>query len=138
MTLWRVFIMKVVQFLAAAMLPIAFAAVMVTLVGQKSEVEQMTSSTMNSPGEGTFPSLSGATQWLNSEPLTSSDLRGKVVLINFWTYTCINWLRQFPYVRAWAEKYADQGLVVIGIHTPEFAFEHDFANVRREVTDLGV
>jgi thiol-disulfide isomerase/thioredoxin len=120
------------------MLPIAFAAVIVTLVGNKSEAEQMTFLAVHSPGEGTFPSLSGATAWLNSEPLTSGDLRGKVVLINFWTYTCINWLRQFPYVRAWAEKYADQGLVVIGVHTPEFAFEHDLDNVRRQLAALGV
>jgi thiol-disulfide isomerase/thioredoxin len=71
-------------------------------------------------------------------PLIPADLRGKVVLVNFWTYTCINWLRQFPYVRAWSEKYDDQGLVVIGIHTPEFAFEHNLDNVRREIAGLGV
>ena len=70
-----------------------------------------------------MPSLDSATEWLNSQPLTASGLRGKVVLIDFWTYTCINWLRQLPYVRAWADKYKDQGLVVIGVHTPEFAFE---------------
>jgi thiol-disulfide isomerase/thioredoxin len=73
--------------------------------------------------EGTMPSLNRATQWLNSEPLTPVELRGKVVLIDFWTYTCINWLRTTPYVRAWHEKYKDQGLVVIGVHSPEFAFE---------------
>ena len=88
--------------------------------------------------EGTFPSLSGATQWLNSAPLTPASLRGKVVLVNFWTYTCINWLRTLPYVHAWAEKYKDHGLVVIGVHTPEFGFEHDIDNVRREVRDLMV
>ena len=80
--------------------------------------------------EGTLPSLSGATEWLNSPPLTSAGLRGKVVLVDFWTYTCVNWTRTLPYVRAWAEKYKDQGLVVIGAHTPEFAFEKDIDNVR--------
>ena len=71
-------------------------------------------------------------------PLTAADLRGRVVLVNFWTYTCINWLRTLPYVRAWADRYQDHGLVVIGVHTPEFDFEHDLDNVRREVKDLGV
>src|SRR5512132_823928 len=90
------------------------------------------------PVEGMMPSLDGATGWLNSPPLTTSGLRGRVVLVNFWTYTCINWLRTLPYVRAWAERYSDQGLTVIGVHTPEFDFEHDLDNVRREVTDLRV
>ena len=88
------------------------------------------------PVEGELPSLRGATGWLNSPPLTPDGLRGKVVLVNFWTYTCINWLRQLPYVRAWAAKYAGQGLVVVGVHTPEFGFEHDAANVRRAVRDF--
>jgi thiol-disulfide isomerase/thioredoxin len=90
------------------------------------------------PVEGELPSFGGATGWLNSPPLTPTDLRGKVVLVDFWTYTCINWLRQLPYVRAWAGKYADQGLVVIGVHTPEFGFEHNPDNVRRAVEDMGV
>src|SRR5215212_2973216 len=90
------------------------------------------------PIEGAMPSLGGATGWLNSRPLTAAGLRGKVVLIDFWTYTCINWLRQLPYVRAWAEKYRDQGLVVIGVHTPEFAFERDLDNVRRAAKDMRV
>jgi thiol-disulfide isomerase/thioredoxin len=85
-----------------------------------------------------MPALGDATAWLNSRPLTSPDLRGKVVLIDFWTYTCINWLRTLPYVRAWAEKYKDHGLVVIGVHTPEFAFEHDIENVRRAAKDMRV
>jgi thiol-disulfide isomerase/thioredoxin len=88
------------------------------------------------PVEGELPSLHGATGWLNSPPLTPAGLRGKVVLVNFWTYTCINWLRQLPYVRAWAAKYAGQGLVVVGVHTPEFGFEHDPANVQRAVRDF--
>jgi thiol-disulfide isomerase/thioredoxin len=90
------------------------------------------------PVEGPMPSLAGATAWLNSPPLTTAGLRGSVVLVDFWTYTCINWLRTLPYVRAWAEKYKDHGLVVIGVHTPEFDFEHDLENVRREVKDLRV
>ena len=93
---------------------------------------------IRSPVEGQLPSFDGATEWLNSPPLTESDLRGKVVLVNFWTYTCINWLRQLPYVRAWAGKYSGQGLVVIGVHTPEFSFEHDDDNVRWAVQDMRV
>jgi cytochrome c biogenesis protein CcdA/thiol-disulfide isomerase/thioredoxin len=88
--------------------------------------------------EGQFPALTGATLWINSAPLTPQALRGKVVLVDFWTYSCINCLRSLPYVRAWAEKYKDHGLVVIGVHAPEFAFERDPANVRRAVHDLGV
>ena len=83
------------------------------------------------PVEGELPSFGGATGWLNSPPLTPASLRGKTVLVNFWTYTCVNWLRQLPYLRAWAGKYASHGLVVIGAHTPEFGFEHDPDNIRR-------
>ena len=90
------------------------------------------------PVEGELPSFSGATGWLNSPPLTPAGLRGNVVLVNFWTYTCINWLRQLPYVRAWAQKYAGHGLVVIGVHTPEFGFEHDLGNVRRAVREMRI
>jgi len=90
------------------------------------------------PVEGQLPSLAGASAWLNSPPLTAMDLHGRVVLVNFWTYTCINWLRQLPYVRAWAEKYQGDGLVVLGVHTPEFDVEHDLDNVRRAVTELRV
>ena len=82
--------------------------------------------------------LFGAKQWLDREPLTTESVRGKVVLVNFWTYSCINCLRSLPYVRAWAEKYRDQGLVVVGVHTPEFAFEKDPNNVRKAVAALGV
>lgn len=80
-----------------------------------------------------MPALDGATGWLNSEPLDPADLRGKVVLVNFWTLTCINWLRQEPYVRAWSRAYRDDGLLVIGVHTPEFTFEHDLDLVRQAV-----
>ncbi len=90
------------------------------------------------PIEGVLPDLSGAGQWLNSAPLSAADLKGKVVLVNFWTYSCINCLRSLPYVNAWAQKYHDQGLVVIGVHAPEFAFERDIGNVRQAVTRLGI
>ncbi len=90
------------------------------------------------PDEGELPSLDGATGWLNSRPLTAAGLRGKVVLAGFWTYTCINWLRQLPYLRAWAGRYSGHGLVVIGVHTPEFSFEHDAGNVRRAVQDMRI
>jgi thiol-disulfide isomerase/thioredoxin len=80
-----------------------------------------------------MPSLDGATGWLNSEPLGPAELRGHVVLVNFWTLTCINWLRQEPYVRAWSRAYRDDGLIVIGVHTPEFGFEHDIELVRQAV-----
>jgi len=88
------------------------------------------------PVEGNLPSLSGAVEWLNSPPLTPEGLKGKVVLVDFWTYSCINCLRTIPFVRAWAEKYKDQGLVVIGVHAPEFAFEKSINNVRKAVSDL--
>ena len=85
-----------------------------------------------------MPSLEGATAWLNSDPLAPRALRGRVVLVQFWTYSCIEWLGTFPYVRAWAEKYKNKGLVVIGVHTPEYSFEHDVENVRRASKGLGV
>jgi thiol-disulfide isomerase/thioredoxin len=84
------------------------------------------------------PSLLNATGWLNTQPLTLERLRGKIVLIDFWTYTCINWRRTLPYVREWASKYKDQGLVVIGVHTPEFSFEHKFENVNRAVHEMNI
>jgi len=90
------------------------------------------------PDEGAFPPLSGATGWLNSQPLAAAGLRGKVVLVDFWTYTCVNWRRTLPYVRAWAERYKGRGLVVIGVHTPEFSFEHNVDNVRWAVKDMRI
>ncbi|MBU9215090.1 cytochrome c biogenesis protein DipZ [Burkholderia gladioli] len=90
------------------------------------------------PVEGDAPSLAGATEWLNSPPLTNASLRGKVVLVDFWTYSCINCLRTLPYVKAWARKYRNDGLVVIGVHAPEFAFERDIGNVKKATHDLGV
>ena len=83
-------------------------------------------------------SLDTAEVWLNSEPLTAEALRGRAVAVQFWTYSCVNWLRTLPYVAAWAERYADRGLVVVGVHAPEFGFEHDLGNVRRAAADLGV
>lgn len=91
-----------------------------------------------STDEGRAPSFAGATGWLNSPPLTSKDLRGKVVLVDFWTYSCVNCLRSLPYVRAWNARYAHDGLVVVGVHSPEFAFEHDRTNVRNAARRLGV
>jgi thiol-disulfide isomerase/thioredoxin len=90
------------------------------------------------PTEGRFPSLVGATDWIHSPPLDPAGQRGKVVLIDFCTYTCINWLRTLSYVRAWAGAYRDDGLVVIGVHTPEFSFEHDLDNVRRAFVSMNV
>ncbi len=90
------------------------------------------------PVEGQLPSLDGAVQWLNSPALSSESLKGKVVLVDFWTYSCINCLRSLPYVKAWAEKYRDQGLVVIGVHAPEFAFERDVGNVTQAMQRLGI
>jgi hypothetical protein len=90
------------------------------------------------PVEGHLARFDGATGWLNSPPLAPPDLRGKVVLVDFWTYTCINWLRTLGYVRAWTEKYRDRGLVVIGVHTPEFPFERDVDNVRSAVEKMCV
>jgi Thioredoxin like C-terminal domain/AhpC/TSA family len=88
--------------------------------------------------EGELPPLDGAIEWLNSPPLAPAGLRGKVVVADFCTYTCINWLRQLPYVRAWAERYKDQGLVTIGVHTPEFSFERDVDNVRRAIAEMRI
>ena len=90
------------------------------------------------PVESRLPGFDGAGGWLNSQPLTPAGLRGNVVLVDFWTYTCINWLRTLGYVRAWADRYRDQGLVVVGVHTPEFPFERDEDNVRRAVADMDV
>lgn len=90
------------------------------------------------PDEGRLPRFYRATGWLNSEPLTPEALRGRVVLVDFWTYTCVNWLRTLPYLRAWHEKYAAAGLTVVGVHTPEFGFEHDRGNVTARTRTLGV
>src|SRR5919198_1164239 len=85
-----------------------------------------------------MPSFAGATEWLNSEPLGPAELRGHVVLVSFWTWTCINWLRQEPYVRAWSHAYRNDGLIVIGVHTPEFSFEHDIDGVREAIRERAI
>jgi thiol-disulfide isomerase/thioredoxin len=90
------------------------------------------------PIHSALAALDRAPAWLNSEPLTAERLRGRVVLVDFWTYSCVNWLRTLPYVRAWADRYRDRGLVVVGVHAPEFGFEHDLDNVRRATAELGV
>jgi Thioredoxin like C-terminal domain/AhpC/TSA family len=90
------------------------------------------------PIEGKLPSLEGATEWINSSPLAPADLRGKVALFDFCTYTCINWIRTLPYVRAWVERYGDRGLVMVGVHTPEFSFEKDLENIREALKQMRV
>jgi thiol-disulfide isomerase/thioredoxin len=104
----------------------------------RSVVHRMADDKPDLPVEGRLPSFDGATGWLNSGPLTPEGLRGRTVLVDFWTYTCVNWLRTLPYLRAWVEKYADHGLTIVGVHTPEFGFEHDLDNVRTQAADLRV
>ena len=114
------------------------ATLFAILNGRSTMAEPIKTAAQSLPIEGLMPSLEGATGWLNSAPLTREGLRGKVVVIDIWTYTCINWLRTLPHVRAWAEKYKDRGLVVIGVHSPEFSFEGDVDNVRRAVKDMRI
>ena len=130
--------MKANQLFLAAILGSAIGAPIQTFAEDKNVLEQKTAAAVRLTVEGELPSLAGATGWLNSPPLTAAGLRGKVVLIDVWTYTCVNWLRTLPYVRAWAEKYKAQGLVVIGVHSPEFAFEKNVDNVRRAAKDMRV
>jgi thiol-disulfide isomerase/thioredoxin len=125
------------QFLRAAALTVAGATglgVVTSLYGQSGKAPAES----RLPTQGQMPSLGGVTEWLNTKPLAAGDLRGKVVLINFWTYSCINWRRQLPYVRAWAERYGSQGLLVIGVHSPEFAFEKNVGNVRWAAKEMRV
>jgi thiol-disulfide isomerase/thioredoxin len=121
------------QFLTTAAMTLA-----ATQFGIVSQTVAETARTVRLSNEGNFPSLDGATGWLNSQPLTSAVLRGKVVLVNFWTYTCVNWRRTLPYLRAWSQKYKDHGLVVIGVHTPEFSFEHNVDNIRWALKDMRI
>jgi thiol-disulfide isomerase/thioredoxin len=136
------------KLLAAAVVATAIGASIAGFVGEMRG-QPTTSTGVRVPFLHGFPSgliasrseltsLERANEWLNSPPLTAAELRGKVVLVQFWTYTCINWLRTLPYLRAWAEKYKDQGLVVIGVHAPEFVFEKDGDNVRRAVQDMRI
>src|SRR5262249_8698561 len=103
-----------------------------------SFVHRLPGDAVDPPVEGQLPAFTGATGWLNSEPLTPEGLHGRVVLVDFWTYTCVNWLRTLPYVRAWAAKYGAQGLTTIGVHTPEFTFEHDVNNIIAQARAMGV
>src|SRR5215207_4167267 len=141
--------MKTRKLLIAAVLATAIGAPMAVVPGDMEVTQPMTSTGVRVPflhgfpsgqigGKSELASLERADEWLNSPPLTPAAMRGKVVLIDFWTYTCINWLRTVPYVRAWAEKYKDQGLVVIGVHAPEFAFEKDIDNVRWAVKEMRI
>src|SRR5215216_207321 len=141
--------MKTDKLLVAAVLAIAIGAPIAGFVGDTNVPQPTTSPGVRVPflhglpdgrisGQSELASLERADEWINSPPLTAPALRGKVVLIDFWTYTCINWLRTLPYVRAWHEKYRDQGLVVIGVHAPEFSFEKVSSNVHSAVKDLRV
>jgi thiol-disulfide isomerase/thioredoxin len=138
--------MKINKLIVAAVLALAIGAPIAALVQDMNQSQSETSTGVRVPFLHGFPtarsssqaeltSLERANEWLNSPPLTAPALRGKVVLVDFWTYTCINWLRTLPYVRAWSEKYRDHGLVVIGVHSPEFAFEKNVDNVRWAVKD---
>jgi thiol-disulfide isomerase/thioredoxin len=129
--------MRAPQLLLAATVVAVGAAIATSAKHQRTK-PQMMNDAVQRPVDGELASLGSATEWLNSPPLTAADLRGKVVLIDFGTYTCINWLRTLPHIRAWAEKYRDRGLVVIGVHAPEFAFEKNQDNVRREVKALNL
>src|SRR3989475_3843223 len=113
--------------LAVGVTVIIGVAAIVMLHSEKSVVAAANAAVAD---EGPMPELGGAVAWLNSTPLSRESLRGKVVLVNFWTYSCINSLRELPYIKSWAAKYKDAGLVVIGVHAPEFGFERDLANVR--------
>ena len=136
------------KFLVAAVMAVALSAPNAGFISD-AKGQPVTSSEVGLPFLHSFPigrhsgqnelaALEHANEWLNSPPLSASGLSGKVVLVDFWTYTCINWRRQLPYVRAWAEKYKDQGLVVVGIHAPEFEFEKNTANVRWALKDMGI
>ncbi|MER9440563.1 redoxin domain-containing protein [Mesorhizobium sp. M0340] len=141
--------MKATKLLVAVALALAIGAPIASFLGDTNVAQPIASAPMRVPflhglfslqfeGQSELASLGVANEWINSPPLTASALHGKVVLIDFWTYTCINWLRTLPYVQTWDEKYRKHGLVVIGIHAPEFAFEKDLNNVHRAVKDLGI
>jgi thiol-disulfide isomerase/thioredoxin len=141
--------MKSSKLLAAATLTIAVGAPIASFVGKIAVAQPTTSSGVRVPflhgffntqsaGQTELTSLERADEWLNSRPLTAPALHGKVVLVDFWTYTCINWLRTLPYVRAWSEKYKEKGLVVVGVHAPEFSFEKNPSNVRFAVREMQI
>ncbi|HEY6051840.1 MAG TPA: redoxin domain-containing protein, partial [Thermoanaerobaculia bacterium] len=126
------------RFLAAATVAVSILCVLGSWAEETTLADTAGTRSLKLPVEGQLASFAGATSWLNSPPLTPAGLRGKVVLVDFWTFTCVNWLRTLPYVRAWSAKYKDKGLVVIGVHTPEFSVEHDLANVRRAAEAMRV
>ena len=128
--------MKANRRLLVSLAVLASVFLLATHAQEKGDAVAPATDAIHLPREGSLPSLDGAVAWLNSPPLTPAALRGKVVVVDIWTYSCINSIRQLPYVRAWANKYRDQGLVVIGVHAPEFAFEKDPDNVRQAVKDL--
>ena len=130
--------MKAAPLLIAALAVAAIVAPSATSAQEKNVATQTSPKAVQLPVEDVLPSLAGATEWLNSPPLTANGLRGKVLLVDVWTYTCINWLRTLPYVRAWADKYKSDGLVVIGVHSPEFPFEKNIDNVRRAAKEMRV
>jgi len=120
------------------MLVVASASATDTSRADERKMHRMATQSLPAPTAKELGALASATAWINSPPLTAADLRGKVVLVDIWTYTCINWLRTLPYVRAWAAKYKGRGLVVIGVHSPEFPFEKDVENVRRAVKAMDI
>jgi thiol-disulfide isomerase/thioredoxin len=141
--------MRISKPLIVAVLAVAIGVPIAGFVGDTNVPQPITSTGLRVPflhrsftdpiaAPSELAAIEHANEWLNSPPLTAAGLRGKVVLVDFWTYTCINWLRTLPYVRAWSEKYKDQGLVVIGVHAPEFSFEKNPGNVRRAVKDMRI
>ena len=130
--------MKAKQFFFGGSHPAGVAAPSEPAKVDDELMRQLKAKAAQLPVEGRMPSFDGAVTWLNSQPLTPESLHGKVVAVDFWTYTCVNWLRTLPYVRAWAEKYGDKGLTVIGVHTPEFPFERDIDNIRKAAKDMQV
>jgi len=130
--------MKTHRLLLTAMLAWTIAACSDCVADNANMLRRPTPGSVQLVTEGDMPTLDGAITWLNSPPLSTADLRGKVVVIDFWTYTCVNWRRTLPFVRAWADKYRNQGLVVIGVHTPEFEFERDIDNVRQAAKEMDI
>ena len=134
--------MKPKRFVAAAVLATAIAAVFVGAqtvpAGGPADLFNLQAGYMKTAATSNLLSFDGATGWLNGSALSTAQLRGKVVLVDFWTYSCINWRRTLPYLRAWNEKYREQGLVVVGVHTPEFSFEKDIGNVGEAVKEMHI
>src|SRR5215470_3202201 len=130
--------MNSARLLIAAIFVTPVMATATTPIEWRTPMKPMMTSSVPLPIEGHAPSFEGGGEWINSPPLTPAALRGKVVLVDIWNYSCINWIRQVPYVRAWAEKYKDRGLVVIGVHSPEFDFEKNVANVRQAAKAMNV